>query len=246
MNTRMDGQVAIVTGATRGIGLGIARVLAERGCRIVAWGREINLLQSQTIGFKPVRIDAVDITDFSAVDRAFGAAVSAFGQVHILVNNAGINGPILPVAEYPIADWDKVIATDLTSTFYTCRLAAPHMREKDYGRIVNITSIVGKEGIPNISAYSAAKAGVIGFTKGLAKELSDCGVTVNCVAPAMTVTDMIKDMAPERIEGIKAKIPMGRLATVEDVAETVAWVASPACGFTTGFVFDVTGGRADY
>jgi len=245
-NTRMDGQVAIVTGATRGIGLGIGRLLAERGCRVVAWGRETKLLQSDTAGFKPARIDVVDVTDFAAIERAFAAAIAEFGQVHILINNAGINGPILPIADYPLADWDKVIATDLTSTFHTCRLAAPHMREKGYGRIVNITSIVGKEGIPNISAYSAAKAGVIGFTKGLAKELSDCGITVNCVAPAMTVTDMIKDMTPERIEGIKAKIPMGRLATVEDVAETVAWVASSACSFTTGFVFDVTGGRADY
>jgi 3-oxoacyl-[acyl-carrier protein] reductase len=246
MTTRLDGQVAIVTGATRGIGFGIARLLAKRGARIVGWGRDVGRLAHATEGFRPDRVDAVDVTDASAVAHAFAAAIEQLGQIHIVINNAGINGPVQPIEDYPLADWHNVITTDLTSIFYTCRVAAPHMRAKRYGRIVNISSIAGKEGVPNICAYSAAKAGVIGLTKGLAKELADCNVTVNCVAPAMAATDLIKGMAPERIDAIKARIPMSRLATVEDIAELTAWIASPACAFTTGCVFDATGGRADY
>jgi 2-dehydro-3-deoxy-L-rhamnonate dehydrogenase (NAD+) len=138
------------------------------------------------------------------------------------------------------------VAIDMTSVFYGSRLAARHMREKKYGRILTIASIAGKEGVANICAYSAAKAGVIGFAKALAKELCDVGVTVNCIAPAMTETPFIEDMSEEFIRTIKAKIPMGRLVQVDEVAELAAWVASPACSFTTGFVFDVTGGRATY
>jgi NAD(P)-dependent dehydrogenase (short-subunit alcohol dehydrogenase family) len=178
--------------------------------------------------------------------HAFNAAVARFGQVHILVNNAGINGPIRPTWDYPLEDWDRVVAIDMTAVFYASRLAARHMREHRYGRIVTIASIAGKEGVPNICAYSAAKAGVIGFSKALAKEVCDAGVTVNCIAPAMTETPLLDDMTEEHIRNMKAKIPMGRLVQVEEVAELTAWVASPACSFTTGFVFDVSGGRATY
>jgi len=243
--TRVEGHVAIVTGGARGIGLGIARVLQARGAKVIVWDRDIAPLQDVK-DFTPARADALDISDYAAVEKAFHGAVDQFGQIHILVNNAGINGPILPSWEYPLEDWDRVVAINMTAVFYSSRLAARHMRDKRYGRILQIASIAGKEGVPNIGAYSAAKAGVIGYTKALAKELADCGVTANCIAPAMTETDLLKGMTAEHIRNMKAKIPMGRLVHVDEVAELAAWIASPACSFTTGFVFDITGGRATY
>ena len=245
MKTRLDGQVAIVTGAARGIGLGIAKLMADRGAKVIVWDRDLAPLQDAS-GFKPAMAEVVDVADYASVERAFNAAVTAFGQVHILVNNAGINGPIKPSWEYPLADWDRVIAINMTAVFYSSRLAASHMREKRYGRIVTISSIAGKEGVMNIGAYAAAKAGVIGFAKSMAKELSDSGVTVNCIAPAMTETALLDTMTEEHIRNMKAKIPMGRLVQIDEVAELAAWVASPACSYTTGFVFDITGGRATY
>ena len=244
MKTRLDGQVAIVTGAARGIGLGIAKLMAERGAKVVVWDRDLVPLQSA--GFEPAAAQAVDVASYASVEAAFNAAVAQLGKVDILVNNAGINGPIAPTWEYPLEDWDRVVAIDMTAVFYASRLAARHMRENKYGRIVTVASIAGKEGVPNISAYSAAKAGVIGFSKALAKELCDAGVTVNCIAPAMTETPLLDGMTEEHIRNMKAKIPMGRFVQVDEVAELAAWIASPACSFTTGFVFDITGGRATY
>jgi NAD(P)-dependent dehydrogenase (short-subunit alcohol dehydrogenase family) len=224
MKTSLDGQVAIVTGGARGIGLAIARLMAERGAKVVVWDRDLEPLEAAG-DFKPTMAQVVD---------------------HIIVNNAGINGPIKPTWEYPLEDWDKVVAIDMTSVFYASRLAAKHMREKNYGRIVTIASIAGKEGVANICAYSAAKAGVIGFSKALAKELCDAGVTVNCIAPAMTETPLLDGMTEDFIRTMKAKIPMGRFVQTEEIGELAAWIASPACSFTTGFVFDITGGRATY
>jgi 3-oxoacyl-[acyl-carrier protein] reductase len=245
MKVRVDGQVAIVTGGARGIGLGIARLLAERGAKVVVWDRDLAPLRSAA-GFVPAMAQAVDVASYPAVERAWSEVVAAFDQVHILVNNAGINGPILPAWEYPLEDWDRVVAIDMTAVFYASRLAAKHMRAKRYGRIVNIASISGKEGVPYISAYAAAKAGVMAFAKSLAKELADSGVTVNSIAPAMTETQLLEGMTEEHIRNMKAKIPMGRLVQVDEVAELAAWVASPACSFTTGFIFDISGGRATY
>ena len=244
MKVNLDGQVAIVTGAARGIGLGIAKLIAERGAKVVVWDRDVAPLQGS--GLTPALAQTVDVADYKSVEAAFNAAVKQFGKVDILVNNAGINGPIKPTWEYPLEDWDKVVAIDMTAVFYACRLAARHMRDNKYGRIVTVASIAGKEGVPNISTYSAAKAGVIGFSKALAKELCDAGVTVNCIAPAMTETPLLDGMTDEHIRNMKAKIPMGRFVQVDEVAELAAWIASPACSFTTGFVFDITGGRATY
>jgi NAD(P)-dependent dehydrogenase (short-subunit alcohol dehydrogenase family) len=244
--TRLDGQTAIVTGAARGIGRAIARLLAERGCRVVVWDRDLAPLADGSDAFVPAHAAQVDVADHRAVAQAFDDAVSRFGRVEILVNNAGINGPIAPSWEYPLEDWDRVVAIDMTAVFYASRQAAKHMRANGYGRIVTIASIAGKEGVPYIAAYSAAKAGVIGFSKALAKELTDCGVTVNCIAPALTETDLLKGMTEDHIARMKAKIPMGRLVQVDEIAEMAAWIASPACSFTTGFVFDITGGRATY
>jgi 3-oxoacyl-[acyl-carrier protein] reductase len=244
MKTRLDGRVAIVTGAARGIGLAIARLFALRGARVVVWDR--NLAPLEGSGLAPDMAEAVDVASYPAVEGAFNKALAKFGRIDILVNNAGINGPIAPTWDYPLEDWDRVIAVDMTAVFYASRLAARHMRERRQGRIITVSSIAGKEGVPNISAYSAAKAGVIGFSKALAKELADAGVTVNCIAPAMTATDLLATMTEEHIRNMKAKIPMGRLVEADEVAELAAWIASPACSFTTGFVFDITGGRATY
>jgi 3-oxoacyl-[acyl-carrier protein] reductase len=245
MKTKLDGQVAIVTGAARGIGLAIARLLAQRGAKVIVWDRDLAPLQ-QAAGFKPDAAEVVDVASYPSIEAAFNKVLKTFGQLDILVNNAGINGPIKPTWEYPLEDWDRVIAIDMNSVFYASRLAAKHMRDRKQGRIITVASIAGKEGVPNISAYSAAKAGVIGFSKALAKELADSGVTVNCIAPAMTATDLLAGMTEEHIRNMKAKIPMGRLVEVDEVAELAAWIASPACSFTTGFVFDITGGRATY
>lgn len=243
--SRLDGQVAIVTGAARGIGLEIARLMVERGARVVVWDRDIAPLEAVT-DFKADAIDCVDIAESASIERAFAAAVEKFGQIHILVNNAGITGPNAPAWDYPIEDWDRVIAINLTGVFHASRIAAKHMSAHKYGRMITVASIAGKEGVQGLSAYSAAKAGVIGLAKSMAKDLANDGVTVNCIAPAMTATSLLDAMAPEFIKTMTAKIPMGRLVRSDEVAELCAWIASPACSFTTGFVFDISGGRATY
>lgn len=243
---RLEGQGAIVTGGARGIGLGIARKLADEGCRVAIWDRDLSPLEKASPPFEPEIAQSFDLVDYDAVAAGFDEARTALGKVDILINNAGVNGPVMPTEEYPLEVWDRVLAVDLTAVFYCCRAAVPHLKENGYGRIVTIASVAGKEGMPGIAAYSAAKAGVIGFSKALARELATTGVTVNCIAPAITETELFKEMTSEHIAAAKARVPMGRFCTVEDVAEMTAFVASPACAFTTGQVFDVTGGRATY
>ena len=234
---RFDGQTAIVTGGARGIGFGIAQRLTEEGCRVAVW--DIDPADCALA----VR---VDVSDLAAVEQAFATTVEALGKVDVLVNNAGVNGPVVPAWEYPPEAWARVLAIDLTGVFHCCRAAVPHMRERGYGRIVNIASIAGKEGMPGISAYSAAKAGVIGFTKAIARELAQTGVTVNAVAPVIVETELFREMTQEHIDGAKARIPMGRFLTVAEVVALVAWIASSESSFTTGAVFDISGGRATY
>ena len=240
----MQEQVAIVTGAARGIGLGIARRLAQDGCHVVVWDRDTDAFDSA--GFDPAAVQQVDVADFASVERAFASTLQKTGRVDILVNNAGINGPVAPVSDYPLDAWDRVIAVDLTGVFYCCRVVVPQLCAAGYGRIVNVASIAGKEGSPGIAAYAAAKAGVIAFTKSLAKELMESGVLVNCIAPVITETDLFKEMTPAHIAAMKAKIPMGRFLTIPEIAAMVAWIASPECSFTTGATFDLSGGRATY
>jgi 2-dehydro-3-deoxy-L-rhamnonate dehydrogenase (NAD+) len=246
MNHTLDGQVAIVTGAARGIGLGIARQLKAAGARVALWDLEVSEFDSQHAGFEADHLQAVDVSSYEAVERAFAATVDALGHVDILVNNAGINGPVAASWEYPIEAWQRVLAVDLNSVFYCCRVAIPHMRARGGGRILNVASIAGKEGVQYISAYSAAKAGVIAFTKSAAKELARDNVLINCVAPAMVETELMREMSEQHIEASKAKIPMGRFLQIEEVGKMVSWIVSPACSFTTGFTFDLTGGRATY
>jgi 3-oxoacyl-[acyl-carrier protein] reductase len=244
--TSLRGQVAIVTGAARGIGLGIARRLAHEGCRIIVWDRDPEAFDVKAAGFVPLSVHGVDVADRASVEHTFIASMANVRRVDILVNNAGVNGPVAPVWEYPPAEWDRVLAVDLTGVFNCCRTVVPQMRAAGYGRIVNVSSIVGKEGAPGIAAYAAAKAGVIGFTKSFARELVESGVLVNCIAPVITETDLFKEMTAEHIANSKAKIPMGRFLTVPEISAMVAWVASPECSFTTGFTFDLSGGRATY
>ena len=191
-------------------------------------------------------METVNVADFAAVERGFAATELALGKVDILINNAGVNGPVMHTWEYPLDAWDKVLAVDLTGVFYCCRVATPSMRKNGYGRIINVASIVGKEGMPGIAAYAAAKAGVIGFTKSLARELVDSGVLVNAIAPVITETELFKEMTAEHIASARSKIPMNRFLQISEIAAMVAWIAGPECTFTTGFVFDLSGGRATY
>ena len=242
----LEGQVAIVTGGMRGIGLGIARRLHERGAKIAIWDRETPAWDEARKGFSPELVVKTDVSDVRSVESAFSKTMDRLGRVDILVNNAGINGPVLPTWDYPVEDWEKVIAIDLNGVFFCTRSVLAHMRARKSGRIINVASIAGKEGIPGIAAYSAAKGGVIAFTKALAKELALDGVLVNCIAPALVETDLFAEMTPEHIAAMRAKIPMGRLLQIEEVATMVSWIAGPECTFTTGFAFDLTGGRATY
>ena len=247
MNTNRQAQTAIITGGARGLGLGIAKRLADEGTDVILWDVNLQGFDAATAGLQPLLQQQVDVSNWESVGRAFQEAVEvAGGQIQILVNNAGINGPIAPTAEYPLDQWQRVIDIDLTGVFHCCRAAIPHMTHKGYGRIVNVASIAGKEGNPNSAAYAAAKGGVIAFTKSIAKEIAQSGVLVNCVAPTMAETDLLQQMTPEFISAIKAKIPMGRFLKIEEVAAMVAWIAGPDCSFTTGFTFDLTGGRATY
>ncbi len=243
---RLEGRTAIVTGFARGIGRGVATRLAAEGCRIVGWDVAPEAFDAAASGFEPLAVRKVDIADLGQTTAAFADALAQAGRIDIMVNNAGVNGPVKPVWEYAAEEWDRVVAVNMTGVFNCCRAAIGHMRDNRYGRIVNVASIAGKEGVPFIAPYSASKGGVIAFSKALAKEVVQDGVTVNCIAPAMVETDLMREMTAEHIAAMKAKIPMGRFVRIEEIAAMVAFVASPDCSFTTGFVFDLTGGRATY
>jgi 3-oxoacyl-[acyl-carrier protein] reductase len=189
--------------------------------------------------------DVVDVTDAAAVAKAADAA-AALGRIDVLVNNAGIAGLNAPTVDYPVEEWERVLRVNLTSQFLTCRAVAPHMVKAGYGRIVNIGSIAGKEGNPNAVAYSASKAGVISLTKSLGKELARTGVLVNCVTPAAAKTAIFDQMTETHIDYMLSKIPMARFVTVDEIASLVGWLASEDCAFSTGGVFDISGGRATY
>jgi len=242
----LSGRVAIVTGAARGIGRAIAERFAASGAQVAIWDTAAaarNATASEIPGAIAV---TADVTDPATIARALADTEARLGPPEILVNNAGISGPNFPLDEYPAEEWRRVIEIDLIGVFNCCRAVVPAMRRRDYGRIVNIASIAGKEGNPNASAYSAAKAGVIGLTKSLGKELAETGIRVNCVTPAAARTDIFAQMTEAQIDYMLSKIPMARFVRVEEIAALVAWLASEECSFSTGGVFDISGGRATY
>jgi len=240
----LKGRVAAVTGGARGIGYAIAARFVQSGAKVALWDlanaeRSASQLQG-AIGV------AMDVTQEKSVAGALAETERRLGPVDILVASAGITGPTLSVADYSLDAWQKVIDVDLTGVFLCDRAVVPGMSRRNYGRIVNIASIAGKEGNPNAAAYAAAKAGVIALTKALGKELAGTGVRVNCVAPAVIKTEILDQVSDEFVQFMLSKIPMGRFGTVEEAAALVAWLASEDCSFSTGAVFDLSGGRATY
>jgi 3-oxoacyl-[acyl-carrier protein] reductase len=242
MTARFAGRVAVVTGGVSGIGAGIAARLAAEGARLSLWDMDETGLAKAGA----VHTVTLDVTDPDAVHRAASNTAAELGKIDILVTSAGITGPNVPTWEYPVAAWDKVIDVNLKGVFYCNRAVVPFMRTQNSGRIVNIASIAGKDGNPNASAYSASKAGVIGLTKSLGKELADTGIRVNCVTPAAVKTPLFSQMTQQQIDWMLSKIPIGRFGEIDEVASMVLWLASDECSFSTGGVFDISGGRATY
>jgi 3-oxoacyl-[acyl-carrier protein] reductase len=237
----------VVTGGAAGIGLAIARRLAASGAAVALWDRDEGALaQAKTALPTGTLTHALDVADADAVGRAAAAAAKAMGTIDVLVCSAGITGPNVTAWDYPVDAWRQVIDVNLNGLFLCCRAVVPVMLKGDYGRIVNIASVAGKEGNPNASAYSTSKAGVIGFTKSLGKELAKTGIRVNCVTPAAVRTAIFDQMTQQHIDFMLSKIPMGRFGGVDEIASLVCWLASEECSFSTGAVFDASGGRATY
>jgi 3-oxoacyl-[acyl-carrier protein] reductase len=237
---RFAGRGAVITGGASGIGWTVAKRLAAEGAKVCIWDRV------DAPAGEAIEAIHLDITDAAAVDEAAKRTAELLGGIDILVCSAAITGPNNTLWEYPVEDWRKVFDINVHGLFYCNRAVVPYMRTKDYGRIVNIASIAGKEGNPNASAYSASKAAVIGLTKSLGKELAKTKITVNAVTPAAVRTPIFDQMKQEHIDFMLSKIPMGRFGTVDEVAALICWLASEECSFTTGAVFDVSGGRAVY
>jgi 3-oxoacyl-[acyl-carrier protein] reductase len=241
----LSGRVAVITGGSGGIGMAVAERMIASRARVVLWDRDPASLEAAR-----ARLDApgyaVDVTDAEAVEAVAATTAAAHGPIEILVNCAGIGGVRSTVAEYPVDAWRRIIDVNLTGTFLPCRAVIKQMEKTGYGRIVNISSIAGKEGNPFGSAYSAAKAGVIALTKSISKELLSTGIRVNCVTPAAVETDLFHRMTPESQAGSRSRIPLGRLGLPAEIAAMVAWMCSEECSFTTGAAFDLSGGRATY
>ena len=247
-NLDLKDRVAIITGGAQGFGLAISKRIIQSGGKVVIWDIDETAVESalKEINSNDLSFKKVDVTNFEAIEKALLETENELGKIDLFVNNAGITGMNAKVWDYPLDEWKKVIELDLNSTFYCCKAVVPHMIKNNYGRIVNIASIAGKEGNPNASAYSTAKAGVIGFTKSLGKELADKNIAVNCVTPAAAKTRIFDQMTQEHIDYMLSKIPRNRFAKVNELASLVCWLLSEENSFTTAAVFDLSGGRATY
>jgi 2-dehydro-3-deoxy-L-rhamnonate dehydrogenase (NAD+) len=240
------GRTAVVTGGARGIGLACAMKIAAGGGRVALWDRDMDRAKQSAASLGDAIAVAVDVVDDKSIAAALATTEEQLAAPDILIASAGITGPNTTVVQYPIDAWKQVIDINLTGVFLSNRAVVAGMVKRGWGRIVNIASVAGKEGNPNASAYSASKAGVIGLTKSLGKELATTGVLVNCVAPAVVKTELFSQMTEQHIQFMLSKIPMNRFGEVDEVAELVSWLASPLCTFSTAAVFDLSGGRATY
>ena len=242
-----EGRVAVITGGATGIGLAVAQRLKTSGGRVSLWDRDQDALTRAGASLGPeTDLRSVDVADPDSVAAAAQATAAALGQIDALVCSAGITGTNTTTWEYPVDAWRQVIDVNLHGVFHCNRAVVPLMLGRDYGRIVNIASVAGKEGNPNASAYSASKAAVIGLTKSLGKELAKSGVRVNCVTPAAVKTAIFDQMTPQHIDFMLSKIPLARFGTVDEIAALVSWLCTAECSFSTGAVFDLSGGRATY
>ncbi|MDA9754766.1 SDR family oxidoreductase [Candidatus Pelagibacter sp.] len=244
----LNNRVAVVTGGAQGFGLAITDRFIEAGAKVVIWDIDENAAKDAIDKVKSENLShqVVDVTNFKIVNKNLEEVEKKHGKIDIFVNNAGIAGMNTTVAEYPLDEWKKVMNLNLNSVFYCCKAVVPFMLKNDYGRIVNIASIAGKEGNPNASAYSTSKAGVIGLTKSLGKELAQKNIAVNCVTPAAAKTRIFDQMTEEHINYMLSKIPRNKFAKVEELASLVTWLASEENSFSTAAVFDLSGGRATY
>ncbi len=243
---RFKGRGAVVTGGASGAGKAVAARLAAEGARVALWDLNAEALAAAAGQIGANHTEVVDVADPDQTAAAAAGTNAALGGVDLLLCSAGITGATAPVVEYPINSWRRVIDINLNGVFYTCRAVAPFMIAKGYGRIVNLASIAAKDPNPNAPAYAAAKSGVVGFTKGFAKELAQTGVLVNAVTPAVFVTPLLEQMPQSQIDMMKAKIPMGRLGELREVVAMICWLLSDECSFSTGATFDISGGRATY
>jgi 2-dehydro-3-deoxy-L-rhamnonate dehydrogenase (NAD+) len=243
----LEGQVAVVTGGAQGIGLAIARRLVDSGAKVSLWDRDGSLAADAAKSLGPsASCVVVDITDLQGLDAAVKSVESTVGPISILVNSAGVAGSNASLEDYDPDEWRRVVEVNLNGTFYVNKVVIPGMKARNYGRIVNISSVAGKEGNPNLSAYSAAKAGVIGLTKSLGKELAKFDIAVNAITPATANTRILDSLTKEFIDYMLVRIPRGRFLEVEEAAAMVAWLVSKENSFTTASVFDLSGGRTTY
>jgi len=244
----LNNRVAVVTGGAQGFGLAITERFIEAGAKVVIWDIDENEAKKalEKVNSKNLSYQIVDVSDFGKINEKLIEIESMHGKIDIFINNAGVAGMNTTVAEYPIEEWNKVINLNLNAVFYCCKAVVPFMEKNNYGRIVNIASIAGKEGNPNASAYSTSKAGVIGLTKSLGKELAQKNIAVNCVTPAAAKTRIFDQMTEEHINYMLSKIPRNKFAKVEELASLVTWLSSEENSFSTAAVFDLSGGRATY